>query len=114
MKRQRNGLLILIIGAVGLIAVIGAAIYENVVNTVPPQGFTAQEIAAMDVRMVNVNTATAEELDALPSVTPKIARSIVNYREENGLFSSTDELLNVKGVGKSLYQKIAPYITAEE
>ena len=104
----------MIIGAVGLIAVIGAAIYENVVNTAPPQGITPQEIAAMDVQMVNVNTATAQELDTLPSVTLKIAESIIDYREENGLFSSTDELLKVKGVGKTIYQKIAPYITAEE
>lgn len=50
---------------------------------------------------VNVNKANAEEIsDALKGVGMKKAVAIVNYRKENGHFSSVDELANVKGIGE--------------
>lgn len=50
---------------------------------------------------VNVNTADVEELDELKGVGPATAQAIVDYREENGPFSSAEDLLEVPGIGES-------------
>ncbi|MBC7632407.1 MAG: helix-hairpin-helix domain-containing protein [Flavobacterium sp.] len=48
---------------------------------------------------VNLNTATAEQLDTLPGVGPVTAKSILDWREKNGRFGAVDDLLDVKGIG---------------
>jgi competence protein ComEA len=50
---------------------------------------------------VDLNSATAEELDALPGVGPATATAILAYRDEHGRFSSVDELLEVRGIGEA-------------
>lgn len=57
-------------------------------------------VLAWAASVVNVNTATAEELaQALKGVGLKKAEAIVAYRESNGQFQHVDELVNVKGIG---------------
>ena len=63
---------------------------------------------------ININTATAEELTQLPRIGPVTAARIVEWREENGPFSSTEELLNVQGVGERTYERIEPHVTVED
>ena len=48
---------------------------------------------------INLNTATAEQLDTLPGIGPVTAQSILSWRTENGRFTSVDDLLDVKGIG---------------
>lgn len=60
---------------------------------------------------IHINTATAEELAALPGVGDVIAGRIVDYRTANGPFKSVDELDNVKGIGAATLAKIRPYAT---
>ena len=60
---------------------------------------------------VNLNTATVEQLTALPGVGPTLAARIVEYREKTGQFGSAQELLNVKGVGEKNFQKIEQWLT---
>jgi competence protein ComEA len=48
---------------------------------------------------INLNTATAEQLDTLPGVGPVTAQAILSWRTENGRFTSVDDLLGVKGIG---------------
>lgn len=50
---------------------------------------------------VNLNTATAEQLDTLPGVGPVTAQAILGWRETNGRFGSVDDLLDVKGIGEA-------------
>ncbi len=50
---------------------------------------------------VNLNTATAEQLDTLPGVGPVTAQAILGWRETNGRFASVDDLLDVKGIGEA-------------
>jgi len=55
---------------------------------------------------VNINTATAEQLQALPGIGPVLAKAIIDHRAKNGKFSKIEEILNVKGVGEKMFQKI--------
>ncbi|XXQ68271.1 ComEA family DNA-binding protein [Neisseriaceae bacterium B1] len=60
---------------------------------------------------VNINTATAEELDALPGIGAAKAQAIVDYRTKNGPFKTVEELDNVKGIGPTLLEKLKPEAT---
>lgn len=60
---------------------------------------------------VSVNSATAEELDALPGIGPKTARAIVEFREKYGKFSSPEDLLQVPGIGPKKLAALNPHIT---
>ena len=62
--------------------------------------------AAWAMAAVNINTATAEELRALPGVGPSKAAAIVEYRQQNGNFKSVDELKNVKGIGDGILNRL--------
>lgn len=59
---------------------------------------------------ININTASAAELDELPGVGEAIAKKIVEYREYNGNFSSIEEIKNVSGIGDSKFEKMKDYI----
>lgn len=61
--------------------------------------------------VVNINIATQTELETLPGIGPSIALKIINYRKENGKFSSIDEIKNVNGIGENKFEKIKVYIT---
>ncbi|WP_051937841.1 ComEA family DNA-binding protein [Ghiorsea bivora] len=72
----------------------------------------AGEVYAGD--MVNVNTATAAQLEMVKGVGPKTAAAIVAYRTEHGNFSSVAGLTAVKGVGDKKLQKIADGLTVDQ
>jgi competence protein ComEA len=59
---------------------------------------------------LDINVATAEELDALPGVGPTIAGRIVAYREEHGPFSTVEELQNVSGIGPATLERLRPHV----
>ncbi len=61
--------------------------------------------------IVNLNTATAEQLDTLPGVGPKVAARIVEYRQKNGPFKKIEDVMNVKGIGEKNFLKIKDRIT---
>lgn len=61
--------------------------------------------------VVNINTATVEELTALNGVGEKKAQAIVDYRNGNGYFTSVEELTNVSGIGEKTLEKNIDIIT---
>jgi competence protein ComEA len=56
--------------------------------------------------LVNVNTATAEELDALPGVGPVTAAAILEFRREHGPFQRVEDLLEVRGIGEKKLERM--------
>ena len=61
--------------------------------------------------LINVNTATAVELQALPGIGPSKAGAIVAYRSANGPFKRVDDLVEVKGIGPKTLAKLRPLVT---
>ncbi|WP_197735540.1 ComEA family DNA-binding protein [Rubrobacter xylanophilus] len=61
--------------------------------------------------VVDINTASAEELDELPEVGPATAEAIIEYRTANGPFRTVDELEEVPGIGPATLEKIRPFAT---
>ncbi len=60
---------------------------------------------------ININTASAEELDKLPGIGPTTAKAIIDYRTQNGPFKTIDGIKDVPRIGDSLFQKIKDQIT---
>lgn len=62
---------------------------------------------------LNINTASESELDSLPGVGEVTAKKIIDYRNENGKFSSIEDIKNVKGIGDNKFEDIKDSITTQ-
>lgn len=60
---------------------------------------------------ININTASASQLDALPGIGAVYSQRIIDYRNANGGFKSIDEIKNVKGIGDKTFEKFREQIT---
>jgi competence protein ComEA len=95
-ERARARLRVVAIAACFAAALAGAA----------PAGAVAEGV-------VNVNTATAEELTRLPGIGESKARAILDYRKERGAFKSVDQLGEVKGIGDAALERMRPHVALE-
>jgi comEA protein len=77
------------------------------------QGKAARSAAAKPdvVGTVNINTASASDLERLPGIGPKTAGRIIEYRQKNGGFKKIEDLMNVRGVGEKNFLKLRTQIT---
>jgi len=60
---------------------------------------------------LDLNEATQPQLEALPSIGPKLAEAIIEWRESNGPFTATEDIMLVIGIGEGKYDAIREYIT---
>ncbi len=77
----------------------------------PVIGTPVPSVAASTTELVNINTASADELDTLPGIGPTTAQKIIDYREANGPFVKTEDIINVPGIGPGTYERIKSLIT---
>jgi competence protein ComEA len=63
------------------------------------------------VASINLNTATAAELEKLPGIGQKVAARIVEYRQKNGPFKKVEELMNVQGIGEKSFLQFRGQLT---
>ena len=88
----------------------GAA-QNNAAQPQPARTLTASGSAQKGSTPVNINTATAEELQSLPRIGPAMAQRIIAWREAHGGFRSVDELDAVPGIGPSMLENLRPLVT---
>lgn len=81
-------------------------------NSLVLPGATEEPSSQGTEELININTASLEELDSLPGIGPTIAQRIIDYREENGPFQTIEDLMNVSGIGPSTFDQIKDLITA--
>lgn len=74
--------------------------------TLAPASVLAQKAKAPSAEKVNLNTATAEQLQTLPGIGPALAKTIIEHRTKSGKFNKIEEILNIKGVGEKKFLKI--------
>lgn len=90
----------------------GQKITVPVAGAAPADGSSAATTADSDNDvLININTATQEELESLPSIGEVRAQAIITYREEHGGFRTIDELMEVSGIGEKIFADISPHIT---
>jgi competence protein ComEA len=63
------------------------------------------------VTVVNINTASAKDLEVLPGIGQKTAARIVEFRQKNGPFKKVEELMNVGGIGEKSFLRLKPRLT---
>lgn len=74
----------------------------------------AESMAVLDEPLViNINTATSDELKKLDGVGEVLAESIIEYRQNNGPFCNIEDIMNVKGIGKNTFEEIKDGIVVE-
>lgn len=78
---------------------------------VPKVGEEINEAAQPDDGRININTASAGELEELPGIGPAKAAAIVSYREKNGPFRTAEDLVNVPGIGPKTLENMRESIT---
>lgn len=77
---------------------------------VAPQA-ASDPVGSPGTPLVNLNTATAEQLDTVPGVGPVTAAAILQWRSDHGAFSAVEELLEVSGIGEVTLAEMAPFLT---
>jgi competence protein ComEA len=79
-------------------------------QTLANQPTSTDQVAQQEIKNIDINHASVEELSSLKGIGSKKAQAIITYREIYGKFTSIDELLNVKGIGKKVLSDNQQYL----
>ena len=91
------------LGKPDLIAVPNGAHPQNRTNVVTQN----------EPELLNINTASVEELQTLPNIGEATARRIIDYRTQHGNFTNVDDLQKVRGIGPKTLEKLRPFVDAK-
>ena len=75
-----------------------------------PNSAASNATTSTQPAIIDLNIATAVDLDRLPGVGPSTAKAIIDHRTRNGPFASVDDLLKVKGIGPAKLAEIRPWV----
>ena len=81
------------------------------IHVIGPEGEPDSAVPEEPSGKININAATAAELDSLPGIGPAKAQAIVDYRDQNGPFRTIDDMLNVPGIGPKILETIRDQVT---
>lgn len=95
----------IVIGLTGVAAAPGSSAAQV------PAPIPGASRAATGGPLIDLNTASADQLDALPGVGPVMAQRILDWRTSHGAFTSVDQLKQVSGIGEAKYADISPLVT---
>ena len=90
--------------------------YEGNQSTTHPvvnKDNTSKQNIQIQEASININTASWEVIETLPGIGPEKAKQIVQYRQEIGHFLTLEDLLNVPGIGTTIFNQIKPFLTLE-
>ena len=73
---------------------------------------TAAETPRAQSELIDLNAATARELETLPGIGPRTAERILEYRREHGGFERIEDLMDVRGIGERTFLRLKPLVTA--
>jgi len=71
---------------------------------------SSESTSSTNQDIIDINKATVSDFDSLPGIGESKAKTIIEYRETNGLFESIEDIKNVSGIGDALFDKIKAYI----
>jgi competence protein ComEA len=110
-RRASDGeqILVGIVASPGQPATMGSSISSTTATSAAP---SADEKTSAPAGLVDLNTATVEQLDDLPGVGPVTAAAIVAWRDANGRFASVDQLGDVDGIGPARLEKLRDLVHA--
>jgi competence protein ComEA len=92
---------------------VSAPAVASVAPSRSPRSAPQAAAAATTQFPINLNTATAEQLEAIPGIGPVLAQRIIEYRQTHGRFQSVDELLEVRGIGPKRLENMRPYVVVK-
>ena len=83
-------------------------------SAAPASARPAYAPKALPAGQINLNTASAAELQQLPRIGPKLAARIIAYREAQGPFRRVQDLVRVRGIGQKTLARLLPHLTVED
>jgi competence protein ComEA len=93
------------------VPLVGAAPQPSLTPMPPGEGSSGAATASGAATRINVNAASAVELEQLPGIGPVLAQRIVDYRRDKGPFAAVEDLLQVQGIGDAILARIRDLVT---
>ncbi|MEK6584107.1 MAG: helix-hairpin-helix domain-containing protein [Nitrospirota bacterium] len=72
-----------------------------------------ETVSRSEISVVNINSASADEMASVPGLGEKKSQAIVKFREKHGPFARVEDLKKVDGIGDKLFEKIRQYVTVK-